>query len=160
MLITKGNTTPIFPGANFTQAEIYNGSFGHVGNSFNMSDKTLQAAQIIRNYYKVPFKVNASLRTAAHDISKGRSGTGTHTKGMAIDIAPTTNKEAILVDYHNQILTQGPLYQQLRLAGIGGFGLYDTFLHIDSRTAGSKKDNLGSYSLWDQRITTKKKSQR
>lgn len=158
MLIKKGDTSPVFPGANFTQDEIYRASFGNVGSSFTISDQALQGIQIIRNYYGVPFSVNASYRTAAHDMSKGRSGTGPHTKGIAIDIAPLKNKEQIILDYHQQVLNQGPLFQQLRAAGIGGFGLYDNFMHIDSRPSGSHRDSSGSYALWDNRITTKKKS--
>ena len=78
---------------------------------------------------------------------------------MAIDIAPLKNKDVVLSDYHWQILNKGPLFEQLRLAGIGGFGLYDNFIHVDSRAGGNQTDKLGTYALWDQRITTKKKFQ-
>lgn len=159
MIINKGNTTPIFPGANFTQDEVYKASYGTNGEPFSISDATLKGIQLIRSYYGIPFLISASYRTPAHEKSKGRSGTGTHTKGLALDIDPTGEKqEDVILDYHQQILNKGPLYQQLRAVGVNGFGLYDNFIHIDSRSGGNQPDaQNGSFALWDNRITTKKK---
>ena len=44
----------------------------------------------------------------------------------------------------------------IREAGINGFGLYSTFLHIDARISGNQPDSKnGSFAFWDNR---KKKS--
>lgn len=162
MIINKGNNTPVFPGANFTQDEIYRAHFGTIGDSFEFSDITLRGAQIIRSFYGIPLVVSASYRTPQHDISKGRSGTGTHTRKLAIDLDPKGSKaDDMLYDYHKQILTKGPLYHELRKAGITGLGLYDGFIHIDSRPEGGKqKDEYGTYAFWDNRIEKKKAYQR
>jgi len=161
MIINKGNTTPIFPGANFTQDEVYKASFGTNGEPFTISDDTLKGIQIIRSYYGIPFIVSASYRTPAHEKAKDRTGTGTHARGLALDIDPIgKTANSALLDYHQQIINKGPLYQQLRAVGINGFGLYDGFIHIDSRSGGNQSDaQNGSYAFWDNRITTKKKRQ-
>lgn len=139
---------------NFTEKEYYNASYGTDGTPFELSDKTIIAGQIIRDYFNVPMKVTSSFRTSAYDISKGRSGTGTHTLRQAVDYAFLDDNT--IYKYHKEILERGNLYMQLRQAGINGFGLYDNFLHIDSRASGNTVDtNFGNFAFWDNR---KKKS--
>lgn len=159
MKITKGDTSLIFTGANFTKDEIYKGHFGDVGNSFDFSEKTLYGAQAIRDYFGESLGVNASYRTREHDISQGRSGNGAHPRGLAIDLDPSGETASnIILLYHQEILTKGELYHQLRKLGITGIGLYDGFIHIDSRPEGGKQtDQYGTYAFWDNRVTTKKK---
>lgn len=157
MLIRKDNTNKV--SANFTEAEYYKASFGTNGDPFDLSDKVINGGQIIRTYFGVPMKVNASYRTSAWDISKGRSGTGQHTKKTATDFSFVDNGNTML-NYHQEILQKGPLYKELRKAGINGFGLYDNFLHIDSRPGGSTPDSeFGPFSFWDNRTWTKKKKE-
>ena len=143
---------------NFTEKEYFDASYGTAGISqFSYSDAVVKGAQIIREYYGVPMKVTASYRTKEHDISKGRSGTGQHTQRKAGDFAFLDGGETML-NYHQEILQKGPLYKKLRDAGINGFGLYDNFLHIDSRSGGNQPDSVfGSYAFWDNRTWTKKK---
>lgn len=148
MLIKKGSSEQLT--TNFNESEVYNASFGGA-ESFNLSDKTLLAGQIIRDYFGVPMRVNSSYRTVAHEIAQGRSGNSQHAKGKALDFSFLgSERENTLLKYHQEILNKGPLYNQLKQVGINGFGLYDTFLHIDSRA---------TPAFWDNRITTKKKLQ-
>lgn len=160
MLIRKGNKTNVT--ANFTEEEYFNAAFGDVGNSFELSTNTIIGGQIIRDYFGNPMKVNATFRTVAHEKAQGRSGNGQHPNKRAIDYGFIgANREETMLKYHQEILTKGTLFKKLRAAGISGFGLYDNFLHIDSRTnATMYRDEFGAYNIWDDRITTKKKSQR
>lgn len=142
---------------NFTEAEIYNASYGTNGEPFEYSDAVIRGYQIIRDYYRIPVKPTATLRTSSWDKSKGRSGTGQHTKGTAGDGVFLDNGDTLLA-MHQDILNKGPLYQALRKAGINGFGLYDNFFHIDSRPGGNQQDTAnGSFAFWDNRTWTKKK---
>jgi len=153
-LIEKNNNKQI--SNNFTSDEYYNASFGNVGDSFEYSNAVINGAQIIREFFARALKPTSTYRTSEHDKSKGRSGTGAHTQRLAGDFS--FNDEETLLLYHSQILNKGELYQQLRQAGINGFGLYDNFLHIDGRAGGNQPDEInGSFAFWDKRITTKKK---
>ena len=143
---------------NFTEKEYFSAAYGNFGYEFYLSDEVVKGGQIIREYFNVPMKVTASYRTPEHDISKGRSGTGTHTKGKASDFVFLDNGETLL-KYHEEIINRGPLYKLLREAGINGIGLYDNFLHIDSRESGNTQDQqYGPFGFWDNRTWSKKKT--
>ncbi len=155
MRIHKNYNIKVSP--NFTEKEYYSASFGTDGSAFEYSDAVIKGGQIIRDYFGVPMKVTASYRTSAWDKSKGRSGTGQHTKRTAGDFAFLDDET--LFKYHKEILERGALYQALRQAGINGIGLYDNFLHIDSRATGNTPDsNYGNFAFWDNRTWSKKKT--
>ena len=155
MNIRRNSTNKV--AKNFTESEIFNASFGTTGiNSFDFSDKTITGAQIIRDYFNEPLRVNASYRTVQHELKKNRSGQGQHPKKTALDLS--FQNENTNLKYHQEILKKGELYNLLREAGINGFGLYDNFAHIDSRAGGNQPDNInGNFAFWDSRVTTKKK---
>jgi len=159
MIIREGNTKNV--SENFTEKEYFNASYGTDNmTSFDYSSSVVLAAQIIRDHFNIPMKVTSSYRTPEHDKSKGRSGTGQHTKKRAGDFAFLDSGNTMLM-YHQDILNKGALYQKLRGAGINGFGLYDNFLHIDARESGNQVDpKNGSYAIWSKRVTTKKNFQR
>lgn len=156
MIIRKGNKSNV--SKNFTEAEYFAASFGTSSiNEFDYSDKVIEAAQVIRDFFGVPMRVNATYRTVEHEKKQGRSGNSQHTKKIAGDFAFSDDGNTLL-KYHQEILNKGELYKQLRAAGINAFGLYDNFLHIDARSGGNQPDaTYGSYAFWDNRITTKKK---
>jgi len=143
---------------NFTEKEYYNASYGTDGSPFEFSDTTINGGQIIRDYFNVPMKVTSSYRTVKHELSKNRSGKGYHTLKKASDYVFLDDDT--LYKYHKEILERGNLYKKLRQAGINGIGLYDNFLHIDSRESGNTIDtNYGSFAFWDNRTWSKKKTQ-
>jgi hypothetical protein len=145
---------------NFSEKEVYDASFGDVGSQFEISDITLRAWQVVRDYFGVPIKLTATYRTAEWDISKGRSGNGQHPKRTAIDGAFIgSNADETQLKFHAEIDNKGNLYNSLREMGVTGIGLYDNFNHLDSRDGGGKQsDNYGTYAFWDSRTWTKKKS--
>lgn len=152
VLIRKDNATAV--AKNFTEKEIYNASYGHNGAPFFMDQAVIRGCQIIRDYFGVPATVNSSNRTKQHELLSGRSGNSQHVLGKAIDL---DFDESILIKFHQEILYKGDLFRQLRAVGVSGFGLYDGFLHIDTRTNGNEVDEYGSFTDWDSRVTTKKK---
>ncbi len=161
-LIRRGNTGKV--SNNFTEKEIYDAAFGDVGVSFGFDQTTIDGWQIVRDYYGLKIKPTATYRTRDWDLSKNRSGYGHHVKRKAMDAkfvdeSSDINKETLL-KLHQEILNEGPLYHKLRVAGIGGIGLYDTFTHLDSRTAGNQTDEYGTWGFWDNRLLTKKNSRR
>lgn len=161
-LVRKGNTNNLTK--NFTEKEVFDASFGTENlSSFEISKKTLDAYQLIRDYFNVPMKLTATYRTKEHDISKGRSGTGAHPQRIGIDAVFLKDNTDNLLKFHAEVDNKGNLYKELRKLGINGIGLYDNFIHLDSRTKANNlpmsiSDEFGSLSVWDNRTWTKKKS--
>ena len=161
-LVRKNNLTKVTP--NFSEKEIFDASFGTENiDSFSISKKTIDAYQLIRNYFNVPIKFTATYRTKEHDISKGRSGTGAHPQKIGADAVFLKDNTDNLLKFHAEVDNKGNLYKELRKLGITGIGLYDNFIHLDSRSSANNlpmsiTDEFGSLSIWDNRTWTKKKS--
>lgn len=71
---------------NFVEKEI----IGLNHNLVKMLDQAVDIAQI-------PFIVTSGKRTPEEDIAVGGSGTGTHTKGLAVDLRCRTSRERFLM---------------------------------------------------------------
>jgi len=163
-LITKGGTTQLT--TNFKESEMQSGSWGKgfldAAESFDLSDNTINALQIIRNHYNVAIFINSTGRSPQHNMAIGGASKSKHLFSetspnvLAIDWRFQDQNTAgsagniASIDYYSQVKNKtGVLYNQLVSAGIKGFGLYDNFNHIDSRSQ-------TSVSVWDN--STKKKS--
>lgn len=85
----------------------------------------------------VPFHINSAFRSIEYEIKKGRSGTSSHTKGLAVDI------QALTPRIKWQILSA------LIRVGFTRFGLYPTFIHVDA-------DSDKPSSLWVEPYSSKK----
>ncbi len=105
----------------------------------DLDERLITAAQIIRDFYGVPCVITSSYRPSWYNSSIGGVPGSQHIRKRAIDI--TIKDTHAQADYGNQIATHGDLYQQLISVGIRGFGLYDTFLHIDTRESSAMWDN-------------------
>lgn len=68
----------------------------------------------------VPFVLNSAFRSSEYDKSKGRSGTGYHTQGRAVDIRCTSSRDRALI-----------VWSCLN-AGLS-CGISKTFVHVDDR---------------------------
>jgi uncharacterized protein YcbK (DUF882 family) len=86
--------------------------------------------QNVRNYATkkhnktVRININIALRPIEYELKQGRSGTSTHTKGLAADV---TTSDITIREMHNcflECIKKGIILD-------GGLGLYKTFIHYD-----------------------------
>lgn len=68
----------------------------------------------------VPFVINSAFRSVDWELSHGRSGSSSHTKGLAVDISCVTPA------YRYRIL------YALISEGFTRIGLYPSFIHVDA----------------------------
>lgn len=85
----------------------------------DMQAETLCKLNNARHIAGIPFVLNSAYRSPAHDKAKGRSGTGAHTLGRAVDIRCNTSENRY------EILTAGIA------AGFTRIGIHKTFVHLD-----------------------------
>lgn len=72
-----------------------------------------------RSLCSYPFVINSAYRTKDYERSKGRSGSSSHCKGLAVDISCLTSVARL-----KMILA-------LLAVGFRRIGIYPTFLHVD-----------------------------
>lgn len=102
----------------FTESEFLNAS-----PSCRLSDmdsEFMKRLDDARNICVVPFVVNSAFRTVDYEKSKGRSGTSSHCKGLAIDIRCKSDQDRIKI------------LLALLAVGFRRIGLYKSFIHVDS----------------------------
>lgn len=85
----------------------------------DMKQSTMSKLDTAREIAGIPFVLNSAYRSSQHDRSKGRSGTGAHTLGRAVDIRCNTERNRFLV------------VSALIKAGFKRVGVYATFIHAD-----------------------------
>lgn len=81
----------------------------------------VQHLQKIRDKFGVSVTINSGYRCYTHNRAVGGATGSRHTKGMAADIVVKGIKPTEVAKYAESI-------------GVLGIGLYDTFVHIDTRT--------------------------
>lgn len=77
--------------------------------------------QVIRNRFKKPVTINSGYRCQKHNKKVGGAKNSRHTQGMAADIVVKGVKPVEVAKFAETI-------------GVLGIGLYDSFVHIDTRT--------------------------
>ncbi len=87
-----------------------------------IDEKLVGYLQKIRDHFGAAVTINSAYRCAAHNKKVGGSSGSYHTKGQAADIVVKGVKPAEVAKYAETL-------------GILGIGLYDTFVHIDTRTS-------------------------
>ena len=95
-------------------------SFGYMDLNFM---KLLDNARHISNS---PFVPTSAFRSVEHEIEQGRSGTSSHTKGIAIDLAVKNSKQRF--DILNALLS----------TGFTRIGIAKNFIHVDLDKAKSQ----------------------
>ena len=86
----------------------------------DMDSDFMQRLDLARDVAGVPFIVNSAFRSVAHELSKGRNGKSSHTKGVAIDIRARDN----VARYH--------IVRGLMAQGFQRILIYPTFIHVDA----------------------------
>lgn len=85
----------------------------------DMEDCLLERLEYARILSGFPFVLTSAYRTPAYELSKGRSGTSSHTKGLAVDIhCQDEEKRYIMV-------------QNLLRAGFTRIGIDKMYVHAD-----------------------------
>lgn len=85
----------------------------------DMKQATMSKLDTAREIAGIPFVLTSAYRSPEHDRSRGRSGTGAHTLGRAIDIRCNTSRNRFLV------------VNALLKAGFKRVGIAKTFVHAD-----------------------------
>ncbi len=80
----------------------------------------VECLQKIRNHFGAPTTINSGYRCEKHNKAVGGASSSYHIKGMAADIVVSGVKPLEVAKYAESI-------------GILGIGLYDDFVHIDTR---------------------------
>lgn len=68
----------------------------------------------------IPFIINSAYRSVDYEIKQGRSGTSSHTKGLAVDISCITPPRRYLI------------ISALLKVGFTRLGIYPSFIHVDA----------------------------
>lgn len=85
----------------------------------DMDKEFMEMLTIARWHSGVPYKINSAYRTYNHELQKGRDGTSSHTKGMAIDIRAEDSRTRFMI------------IDGLLKAGFVRIGIGKSFIHVD-----------------------------
>ena len=88
----------------------------------DMSESFLKKLDKARLKAGIPFVLTSAYRTYGHEISKGRDGSSSHTKGLAVDIRAISSTERFKIVI------------ALNEAGLNRIGIGRTFIHVDGDT--------------------------
>lgn len=133
MIVTKQQAEAKAPITdNFTADELYSDSFDAPDTHY-LDDDVVFALQSIRDYYGVRMGARNTFRTTAHNVAVGGESKSMHLKGKAIDLYFLDNNAEMISMFEADIDNRGELYNILRSYGVDGIGVYNTFIHIDTR---------------------------
>ena len=85
----------------------------------DMRQSTMNRFDRARRIAGIPFVLNSAYRSPEWELAHGRSGSGAHTRGRAVDIRCRTNA------------TRMKVVVALLAAGFSRIGIADTFIHAD-----------------------------
>lgn len=92
----------------------------------DMQQKAIDTFDLAREIAGIPFVPTSAYRSSKWDKSKGRSGTGAHTIGCAMDFKVTNSRERMLI------------VDALLKAGVNRIGVAKNFVHADVSEKHSK----------------------
>ena len=85
----------------------------------NMKQGTMNRLDKAREIAGIPFVLNSADRSVAWEKSKGRTGTGAHTMGRAVDIRCNTSQNRMKI------------VRAALQAGFNRIGIGKTYVHLD-----------------------------
>ena len=134
----------------FTMAEWYSKS-PDAPPSHEIDDILILALQAIRDFYNKPVYITSTFRTKKHNQDVGGKSGSMHVMGIAVDFY-IADKDSF-DEFRDSLKSFGYWYTNLRDMGIAGIGIYNTFVHIDTRTrkhtkAFNNTDSFGEVSRW------------
>lgn len=151
IIIKKGDTREIAP--HFTAGEFFSKQPGrHAITEHDFYSELVEAVAYLRNHYGVPWRITSTYRPD----SPGSQ----HRECRAVDSQDTKSGAGhgspIMLDLVAQLLdSTSEVFVQLRRLGIRGFGVYDSFVHLDCRLGVQKhSDKFGTFAFWDNRTNS------
>ena len=88
----------------------------------DMNDSFLKKLDEARLRAGIPFVLTSAYRTYGHEVKKGRNGSSSHTKGLAVDIRAISSMERFKI------------IKALIEVGFNRIGIGKTFIHVDDDT--------------------------
>ena len=100
--------------------------------------KTLASQlEVLRSHLNKPITVTSGFRSEIHNTRIGGSKTSQHLLGKAADLQIKGVKPKKVYDTIEKLIKQGKMLE-------GGLGLYDTFVHYDTRGDEARWNNSTS----------------
>ena len=99
----------------------------------DMDDEFLYMLDSVRHEAGIPLVLNSAYRSPEYERSKGRTGTGAHTYGLAVDIRCNDGVNRL------KILTAA------LKCGIKRIGIAKTYIHLDQGDRVGLKQNIWTY---------------
>ncbi len=137
---------------NFNEQDLYSGC-SDAPDEHYLSDALIDALNFLWKYYGTAIEISArgGYRTQSCNAAAGGAEKSQHLLGRAVDVNWKENETAIIAHLNNDIRNEGIVFQSLLDLGIRGFGLYNTFIHIDARVSEGKQNYNGiKYAFFDQ----------
>jgi len=122
--------------SNFIAKEFYNPKTGLA--SHPISQQAINCVQFLREYFNLPILVNTDRingRTYRNYTATNGAKTSAHMLAEACDFnfdVPREKQDELILLIREDLLRQGIIFQQLFELGCRGFGVYDTFIHLDT----------------------------
>lgn len=91
-----------------------------------MDVELLRILEALRSHFDRPITINSGHRCVAYNAFVGGSANSQHLHGRAADIVVAGVAPYLVAELADQL-------------GIGGVGSYESFTHVDSRTAGPSR---------------------
>lgn len=98
----------------------------------DMDEDFMNKLDLARNICPYPFVLNSAYRSKEYELSRGRTGTSSHCKGLAVDISCLTS------------IARLKMVMALIAVGFRRIGIYPTFIHVDNDKDKNKSMWYGS----------------
>lgn len=113
--------------------------------------RLIRIASQIREFYECPVHITSTFRTKAHQMQISGTERSAHCLGIAMDFV--ISEDMAFIHFVDSLRDREFWYDVLRNNGIAGIGIYDSFVHIDTRSDESypyfnNEDKYGKVSLW------------
>ena len=99
----------------------------------DMDQEFLDTLDKIREEAGIPLVINSAYRSPEYERSKGRSGTGAHTHGVAVDVRCKNGVNRLTI------------IEAAVKCGIKRMGIADTYIHIDQGERFGLPENVWTY---------------
>jgi len=130
MRTIRNVNVPIGTSGHFVEREFYSNSFD-APDEHPLDERLITFAEIVRARYGA-VRINSTYRTPLGNASTpGAASSSQHVLGKAIDLRPVDEQK--FAQFREDMAERRDVFDELREAGLGGLGFYNTFIHLDCR---------------------------